>query len=126
VRSFTQNLHPTGRAGRKICDYEEYITEIIEKQGGGLRGFDNRKISYFEARTGKDCSSKCCRAHHKGVQKRAQPLIASQKSMVISCQRDFDDQQGARYRGTKELDDAGKAERLLKTHRCLEDAFEKA
>ena len=59
----------------KFADYEEYITEIIEKREEVYAAFDNRKNSLVEARNKKALAyQNAADRIIKGVQKRAQSL----------------------------------------------------
>lgn len=111
----------------KFADYEEYITEIIEKREEVYAAFDNRKSSLVEARNKKAIAfQNAANRIIKGVQKRAQSLDSITEingyfasDLMINKVRDIVAQ-------LKELDDAGKAEAIetaLKVAR--EDALRK-
>ncbi len=111
----------------KFADYEEYITEIIEKREEVYAAFENRKNSLVEARNKKALAyQNAAERILKGVQKRAQSLDSITEingyfasDLMINKVRDLVAQ-------LKELDDAGKAEAIetaLKVAR--EDALRK-
>ncbi|MDP5077898.1 MAG: DNA repair ATPase, partial [Nonlabens sp.] len=111
----------------KFADYDEYITEIIEKREEVYAAFDNRKNSLVEARNKKALSfQNAAERILKGVQKRAQSLDSITEingyfasDLMINKVRDIIAQ-------LKELDDAAKAESIetaLKVAR--EDALRK-
>ncbi len=111
----------------RFADYEEYITEIIEKREEVYAAFDNRKNSLVEARNKKAIAlQNAAERIIKGVQKRAQSLATATEingyfasDLMINKVRDIIAQ-------LKELEDAGKAEAIetaLKTAR--EDALRK-
>jgi hypothetical protein len=111
----------------KFADYEEYITEIIEKREEVYAAFENRKNSLVEARNKKALAyQNAAERILKGVQKRAQSLDSITEingyfasDLMINKVRDLVAQ-------LKELDDAGKAEGIetaLKVAR--EDALRK-
>jgi len=111
----------------KFADFEEYITEIIEKREEVYSAFDNRKSSLVEARNKKALAyQNAAQRILKGVQKRAQSLVSITEingyfasDLMINKVRDIVVQ-------LKELDDAGKAEGIetaLKVAR--EDALRK-
>jgi len=111
----------------RFADYEEYITEIIEKREEVYAAFDNRKNSLVEARNKKAIAlQNAAERIIKGAQKRAQSLATATEingyfasDLMINKVRDIIAQ-------LKELEDAGKAEAIetaLKTSR--EDALRK-
>jgi len=111
----------------KFADYEEYITEIIEKREEVYAAFENRKNNLVEARNKKALAyQNAAERIIKGVQKRAQSLESVTEingyfasDLMINKVRDLVNQ-------LKELDDAGKAEAIetaLKVAR--EDALRK-
>ena len=111
----------------RFADYEEYITEIIEKREEVYAAFDNRKNSLVEARNKKAIAlQNAAERIIKGVQKRAQSLATTTEingyfasDLMINKVRDIIAQ-------LKKLEDAGKAEAIetaLKTAR--EDALRK-
>ncbi len=111
----------------RFADFDEYITEIIEKREEVYAAFDNRKNSLVEARNKKAIALKNAADRIiKGVQKRAQSLETATEingyfasDLMINKMRDIVVQ-------LRELEDAGKAEAIetaLKTSR--EDALRK-
>ena len=111
----------------RFADFDEYITEIIEKREEVYAAFDKRKNSLVEARNKKAIAlQNAAERIIKGVQKRAQSLETATEingyfasDLMINKVRDIIAQ-------LKELEDAGKAEAIetaLKTSR--EDALRK-
>ncbi|WP_245833560.1 DNA repair ATPase [Nonlabens spongiae] len=111
----------------RFADFDEYITEIIEKREEVYAAFDNRKNSLVEARNKKAIAlQNAAERIIKGVQKRAQSLETATEingyfasDLMINKVRDIVVQ-------LRELEDAGKAEAIetaLKTSR--EDALRK-
>jgi hypothetical protein len=111
----------------KFADYEDYITEIIEKREEVYAAFENRKNSLVEARNKKALAyQNAAQRIIKGVQKRAQTLDSITEingyfasDLMINKVRDLVVQ-------LRDLDDAGKAEAIetaLKVAR--EDALRK-
>ncbi|MGB3590882.1 MAG: DNA repair ATPase [Nonlabens sp.] len=111
----------------RFADYEEYITEIIEKREEVYAAFDNRKNSLVEARNKKAIAlQNAAERILRGVQKRAQLLATATEingyfasDLMINKVRDVIAQ-------LNDLEDTGKAEAIataLKTAR--EDALRK-